>query len=48
VGGRLSHGAIVVREYRIPAVMDVPHATQRLHDGQLIRIDGQQGTVEIL
>ncbi|MGQ9872464.1 glycerol-3-phosphate acyltransferase [Leptodesmis sp.] len=48
VGGRLSHGAIVAREYRIPAVMDVPHATQRLHDGQLIRIDGQQGTVEIL
>lgn len=48
VGGRLSHGAIVAREYRIPAVMDVPNATQRLHDGQLIRIDGQQGTVEIL
>lgn len=48
VGGRLSHGAIVAREYRIPAVMDVPNATQRLHDGQLIRIDGQRGTIEIL
>lgn len=47
-GGRLSHGAIVAREYRIPAVMDVHHATQRLHDGQLIRIDGQRGLVEIL
>jgi pyruvate,water dikinase len=48
VGGRLSHGAIVAREYRIPAVMDVHNATQRLRDGQLIRIDGQQGIVEIL
>ena len=48
VGGRLSHGAIVAREYRIPAVMDVQNATQQLQDGQLIRIDGQQGTIEIL
>jgi len=47
-GGRLSHGAIVAREYRIPAVMDIHNATQLLQDGQLIRIDGQQGTVEIL
>lgn len=48
VGGRLSHGAIVAREYRIPAVMDVPHATEILQDGQRVRIDGQRGTVEIL
>jgi phosphoenolpyruvate synthase/pyruvate phosphate dikinase/glycerol-3-phosphate acyltransferase PlsY len=48
VGGRLSHGAIVAREYRIPAVMDVHNATQQLQDGQLIRLDGQQGTIEIL
>jgi pyruvate,water dikinase len=48
VGGRLSHGAIVAREYRIPAVMDVHNATQFLRDGQRVRIDGQQGTVEIL
>ncbi len=48
VGGRLSHGAIVAREYRIPAVMDVQNATQQLQDGQLIRLDGQQGTIEIL
>lgn len=47
-GGRLSHGAIVAREYRIPAVMDVHNATQILHDGQQVRIDGQQGIVEIL
>ena len=48
VGGRLSHGAIVAREYRIPAVMDVHNATHLLHDGQSVRIDGQRGTVEIL
>ncbi len=48
VGGRLSHGAIVAREYRIPAVMDVHNATQLLRDGQMVRLDGQQGIVEIL
>ncbi|MGF1481893.1 MAG: glycerol-3-phosphate acyltransferase [Cyanophyceae cyanobacterium] len=48
VGGRLSHGAIVAREYGIPAVMDVHDATQVLQDGQQIRLDGQRGTVEIL
>lgn len=48
VGGRLSHGAIIAREYRIPAVMEVAHATQRLQEGQQVRIDGQRGTVEIL
>ena len=47
-GGRLSHGAIVAREYRIPAVMDVPHATQRLRTGQRLRIDGTTGAIEIL
>lgn len=48
VGGRLSHGAIVAREYGIPAVMDIPNATQILRDGQRVRIDGQLGLVEIL
>ncbi|TVP63083.1 MAG: pyruvate phosphate dikinase PEP/pyruvate-binding protein [Leptolyngbya sp. LCM1.Bin17] len=48
VGGRLSHGAIVAREYGIPAVMDVTNATQRLHTGQWVRIDGAAGTVEVL
>ncbi len=48
VGGRLSHGAIIAREYGIPAVMEIDQATQRLKDGQRVRIDGQQGTVEIL
>ena len=48
VGGTLSHGAIVAREYGIPAVMDVTDATRRLATGQQVRIDGQQGTIEIL
>lgn len=48
VGGRLSHGAIVAREYGIPAVMDIAQATQQLRDGQRVRLDGQQGTVEVL
>ena len=48
VGGRLSHGAIIAREYGIPAVMDIPNATQQLRDGQRIRLDGQTGTVEVL
>ncbi|MDJ0595773.1 MAG: glycerol-3-phosphate acyltransferase [Pleurocapsa sp. MO_226.B13] len=48
VGGRLSHGAIVAREYNIPAVMDVANATTRFHDGQRIRINGQTGVVELL
>ena len=48
VGGRLSHGAIVAREYRIPAVMDIHDATQLLQNGQQVRLDGQAGIVEIL
>lgn len=48
VGGRLSHGAIIAREYGIPAVMDIPYATQLLHDGKRVRIDGQTGLIEIL
>ncbi len=48
VGGRLSHGAIVAREYGIPAVMDINNATTLLRDGQRVRIDGQCGIVEIL
>lgn len=47
-GGKLSHGAIIAREYGIPAVMDVQNATYLLQDGQEVRIDGYKGTVEIL
>jgi pyruvate,water dikinase len=48
VGGRLSHGAIVAREYGIPAVMDIHNATQLLQDGQRVRLDGRLGVVEVL
>ena len=47
-GGKLSHGAIIAREYGIPAVMDVRGATYLLQDGQQVQIDGYKGTVEIL
>jgi phosphohistidine swiveling domain-containing protein len=45
VGGILSHGAIVAREYGIPAVMSVVGATSLLHDGQRITVDGTKGLV---
>ena len=45
-GGRLSHGAIIAREYGIPAVMDVHNAMQQLRDGQRVRVNGQDGVVE--
>lgn len=48
VGGQLSHGAIVAREYGIPAVMNVASAMQLLQTGQSVQIDGSTGTVEIL
>ena len=48
VGGQLSHGAIVAREYGIPAVMNISHATQKLRDGQRVRIDGRSGIVYIV
>ncbi|NES66902.1 MAG: PEP-utilizing protein, partial [Okeania sp. SIO2D1] len=46
VGGQLSHGAIIAREYGIPAVMNVSGAMTRLQDGQKVRVDGYKGTVE--
>ncbi|CDN09828.1 similar to phosphoenolpyruvate synthase [Richelia intracellularis] len=47
VGGRLSHGAIVAREYGIPAVMDIHNATWLLQDEQWVRVDGSRGIVEV-
>jgi len=44
-GGILSHGALLAREYGIPAVMGVRAATSRLEDGQLLEIDGSAGSV---
>ncbi len=46
-GGYLSHGAIVAREYGIPAVLNVPQAMQRIPDGATITLDGGAGTVQI-
>ncbi len=46
-GGMLSHGAIIAREYGIPAVVGVPEATRLIRDGQQLRVDGDQGVVEV-
>lgn len=48
VGGRMSHGALVAREYGLPAVVSVPGATRRIETGQRVRIDGTRGIVEIV
>jgi pyruvate,water dikinase len=45
MGGVISHGAVVAREYGIPAVVGVADATTRLRDGQSITVDGTAGTV---
>jgi pyruvate,water dikinase len=45
VGGQLSHGAIVAREYGVPAVVNVHDATARIRDGQRITVDGTAGRV---
>ena len=45
IGGALSHGAIMAREFGVPAVIGVEHALSSLTDGQTVTIDGQRGTV---
>jgi pyruvate,water dikinase len=47
VGGMMTHGAVVAREYGIPAVVGVDQATQKLHTGQLVRVDGSSGRVTV-
>ena len=48
-GGTLAaHASLVAREYGIPAVVGTGDATRRLHEGQLVRVDGSAGTVEVL
>ena len=47
IGGLLSHGSIVAREYGIPAVLGTGVATRRIHSGQIITVDGSSGTVII-
>lgn len=48
VGGLMTHGSVVAREYGIPAVAGVDRATDRLRTGQRVRVDGSSGTVEKL
>jgi phosphoenolpyruvate synthase/pyruvate phosphate dikinase len=47
-GGVLSHGAILAREFGLPAVAGLPGACQTLQTGQFVRVDGSNGTVAIL
>lgn len=48
VGGLMTHGAVIAREYGLPAVVGVQHATQLIRDRQLIRVHGTSGVVELL
>jgi rifampicin phosphotransferase len=48
VGGLMTHGAVIAREYGLPAVVGVEHATRLIRDGQRIRVHGSDGYVEIL
>jgi rifampicin phosphotransferase len=45
IGGQISHGAIVAREYGIPAVVNVRGATRLIRDGQTIEVDGTNGRI---
>jgi pyruvate,water dikinase len=47
-GGTLSHGAIVAREFGLPAVAGLPGVQHRIRTGQRLRVDGGQGTVSVL
>lgn len=48
VGGVMTHGAVIAREYGLPAVAGVENAAKRIKDGQMIRLNGTEGYVEIL
>ncbi|HEY3804910.1 MAG TPA: rifamycin-inactivating phosphotransferase [Kofleriaceae bacterium] len=48
VGGLMTHGAVIAREYGLPAVVGVEGATARIADGQRIRVNGTDGYVELL
>jgi rifampicin phosphotransferase len=48
VGGLMTHGSVVAREYGIPAIVGVHQATERLKTGQRIRLDGNIGQLEVL
>ena len=48
MGGMMSHGAVVAREYGIPAVVGVAGATERIVTGQRLSVDGSAGTVALV
>ncbi len=48
VGGMMTHGAVVAREYGIPAIVGVDQATRRLHTGQRVRVNGSTGQIALL
>jgi rifampicin phosphotransferase len=48
VGGLMTHGAVIAREYGLPAVVGVEQATRLIPDGRRIRVHGTDGYVEIL
>jgi phosphoenolpyruvate synthase/pyruvate phosphate dikinase len=48
VGGLMTHGSVVAREYGIPAVVCVPDATKKIQTGQQIRVNGDEGWVQVL
>ena len=48
IGGSMSHAAIVAREYGMPAVVGTGDATKRIRTGQLVRVDGDRGTVHVI
>ncbi|MET8064335.1 PEP-utilizing enzyme, partial [Micromonospora sp. NPDC005313] len=48
VGGLMTHGAVIAREYGLPAVVAVPDATRLIPDGGRIRVHGTDGYVELL
>ena len=48
VGGAMTHGAVVAREYGLPAVVGVEGATRVIRDGQRIKVNGPDGCVQIL
>jgi phosphoenolpyruvate synthase/pyruvate phosphate dikinase len=48
VGGMMTHGAVIAREYGLPAVVGVEHATRLILDGQEIRVNGTDGYIEVL
>jgi len=47
MGGPISHGAVVAREYGIPAVVGVPDATTRIKTGDILSVDGAAGTITV-